>query len=347
MADLPLIPTLGVGSHATPGWLFVFRERMRDGRLGKDDVDEAFEDATRAAIADQIEAGIDIVSDGELRRMRFVYEMYDRIEGIDRHPPTRRLGLPGYDRAPKFFAIERLDAPRGLGLVEEYEQLVRLCPDHPLKIAFPGPLTFARNIEPSPAYGEDEAALAAMMDDLVAIARSEVETLAAAGADFIQLDEPGFANPPDGLSVAAGADIVNRVLDGFEDRSALHVCFGNNASRPYVRRDFARLFPGMDRVRTRTLLLEFANREMADLDRMADLPAECRIAAGVIDVKSFHVETAEEVAERLRRVLDHVPAGRLMATTDCGFSALPRWLAKAKLQALGGGARLVRAELGG
>ncbi len=347
MADLPLIPTLGVGSHATPGWLFLFRERMRDGRLGPDDVDEAFEDATRAAIADQLEAGIDIISDGELRRMRFVYEMYDRIDGLDRRPPTRRLGLAGYDRAPKFFAVEKLTAPGGLGLVEEYALLARLCPDHPLKIAFPGPLTFARNIDPLPAYGEGEAGLHGLMDDLVAIARAEMAALAAAGAEFIQLDEPGFANPPEGLSVAEGAGIVNRVLDGFEDRAAVHVCFGNNASRPYVRRDFARLFPGLDLLGSRTLLLEFANREMADLDRLADLPDGCRIAAGVIDVKSFHQETAEEVADRLRRVLEHVPPERLMATTDCGFSALPRWLAKVKLQALGAGARLVRAELGG
>ena len=246
MADLPLIPTLGVGSHATPGWLFLFRERMRDGRLGPDDVDEAFEDATRAAIADQVEAGIDIISDGELRRMRFVYEMYDRIDGLDRRPPTRRLGLAGYDRAPKFFALEKLTAPGGLGLVEEYALLARLCPDHPLKIAFPGPLTFARNIDCLPAYGEGKAGLHGLMDDLVAIARAEMGALAAAGAEFIQLDEPGFANPPVGLSIAEGAGIVNRVLDGFEDRAAVHVCFGNNASRPYVRRDFARLFPGLD-----------------------------------------------------------------------------------------------------
>ncbi len=341
MADLPPIPTLGVGSHATPGWLFLFRERMRDGRLGPDDIDEAFEDATRAAIADQVDAGIDIVSDGELRRMRFVYEMYDRIDGMDRHPPTRRLGLPGYDRAPSFFAVDRLRAPRGLGLVEEYEQLTRLCPDRPLKIAFPGPLTFAGNIAPDPAY----ASLDALMDDLVAIARAEVEALAAAGAAFIQLDEPGFAHPPEGLSIAAGAEIVNRVLDGFEDCAALHVCFGNNAGRPFVRRDFARLFPGMDLVRARTLLLEFANREMADLDRLAELAPGSRIAAGVIDVKSFHIETPDEVAERLRRVLEYVPADRLMATTDCGFSALPRWLAKEKLKALGEGARIVRGEL--
>src|SRR5690606_19447884 len=100
MQDLPILPTMGVGSYATPGWLFLFREHMRES-AGPADVDEAFEDATRLAIADQIEAGIDVISDGELRRMRFVYEMYDRLRGMERVPPVRRLGVPGYDRAPK------------------------------------------------------------------------------------------------------------------------------------------------------------------------------------------------------------------------------------------------------
>ncbi len=277
--------------------------------------------------------------------MRFVYEMYDRLVGIERTSAPRRLGVPGYDRAPHFTAAERIEAPAGLGIVREFEELRELCPDHPLKIAFPGPVTFARNIAPGAHYGTGGGA--ALMDDLIAIVHDEFAGLAAAGADFIQLDEPGFTNPPDGMSVADGAQAINACLKGHEAVAAVHVCFGNNASRPYVRRDFGRLFPGLDQLNCRILLLEFANREMADLDRLPALAERYDIAAGVIDVKSFHIETADEVAARIRQVLEAVSAEKLAVTSDCGFSAIPRWLARKKLQAMVAGARIVRAELGG
>ena len=343
MRNLPLLPTMGVGSYATPGWLFLFREHLRDGTTGPADIDEAFEDATRIAIADQVEAGIDLISDGELRRMRFVYEMYDRLQGMERVSPVRKLGVPGYDRAPHFRAAERLTAPKGLGIVTEYHQLRRLCPDRQVKIAFPGPMTFARNIEPGAPYGGDRAK---MIEDIVAIIRAEVTALIAAGADLVQLDEPGFTNPTPDTSIEAGADAINAALGGQREHTAVHICFGNNASRPYVRRDFGRLFPALGRLDCRMLLLEFANREMADIDRLPELAERYDIAAGVIDVKSFYQESAEDVAERIRRVLRHMPAERLAITADCGFSALPRWLARTKLQAMAAGAQIVRQELG-
>jgi 5-methyltetrahydropteroyltriglutamate--homocysteine methyltransferase len=143
----------------------------------------------------------------------------------------------------------------------------------------------------------------------------------------------------------AGADAINATMAGYESSTAVHVCFGNNASRPNIRRDFGRLFPAIAELRASMLLLEFANREMADLDRLSDLAETTSIAAGVIDVKSFHQETADDVADRIRRVLAVVPAEKLFVTADCGFSAIPRWLARAKLHAMAAGARLVRASL--
>jgi 5-methyltetrahydropteroyltriglutamate--homocysteine methyltransferase len=344
MNDLPFLATMGVGSYATPGWLFHFREGMRQGAAGPADVEEAFEDAARIAVADQVEAGVDVISDGELRRMRFVFEMYDRLSGLERIQPARRLGVPGYDRAPHFVAGAAISAPQGLGIVREYEQLKRLCRGRPLKIAFPGPMTFAGNIDPGEHYGGSHEALLA---DLIAIVREELQALAAAGADFIQLDEPGFARPPQGLEIATAAEAINACIEGHEAATAVHVCFGNNASRPNMRRDFGRLLPALGQLNCALLLLEFANREMADLDRLPELAKRYTIAAGVIDVKSFHQETAQDVAERIRRVLAVVPAERLHVTADCGFSAIPRWLARTKLQAMVAGARLMRAELGG
>ena len=342
MKDLPLLATMGVGSYATPGWLFHFRDGMREGVAGPADIDEAFEDAARIAVGDQLDAGIDVICDGELRRMRFVFEMFDRLSGLERTPPARKLGVPGYDRAPHFVATTKVSAPRGLGIVHEYQQLKRLCPDRPLKIAFPGPMTFLGSIEPGAHYGSSEALLA----DLVAIVRDELLLLAAAGADFIQLDEPGFPRPPAGLDFAAAAEAINATIAGHESVTAVHVCFGNNASRPNIRRDLGRLFPALGQLDCSLLLIEFANREMADLDRLPELARRYKIAAGVIDVKSFYEETAEDVAERIRRVLSVVPAERLYVTADCGFSAIPRSLARAKLRAMVAGARLVRTSLG-
>lgn len=337
------LATMGVGSYATPGWMFPFRKAFRDGSAGTDDIEEAFDDATRVVVADQIEAGVDVLSDGELRRQRFVYEMYDRLRGIERVPPGRRLGVPGYDMAPSFVATETVTAPDGLGLVSEFQALRRIAREHRLKIALPGPLTFANNIAPGPAYGN--GGIEALLADLGAIIGAELAALTEAGADFVQLDEPGFANPPEGLSLETGAAAISRTLEQPTGTTALHICFGNNASRPFVRRDFDRLMPAMNALDCDLLLLEFANREMAGLEILPDLTDRHAIAAGVVDVKSFHVETADEVADRIRRVLEFVPAEKLFVTADCGFSAIPRWLARDKTRAMVGGADIVRSEL--
>ncbi len=335
------LPTMGVGSYAAPGWLFLFREAMRAGRTGAGDVEEAFDDATRAAIADQIEAGVDILSDGELRRSRFVYEMYDRLAGIERIPADRRLGVPGYDRAPHFVARERVSAPAGLGIAAEYRRLRELAPGRRIKTAFPGPMTFMPKIEPEGPYAGDRMAL---LDDIAGIVRDELDRLAGEDAELVQIDEPGFTDPSHGLDNCACAEAVNKAIGGHGERVAVHICFGNNASRPYAPRGFARLLPGMAMLDCSMLVLEFANREMADLDLLPALAERYRIAAGVIDVKSFHIETPEEVAERLERVLEVAPRDRLWVTADCGFSALPRWLAREKLRAMVAGTRLVRGE---
>lgn len=344
MDALPLLPTMAVGSYASPGWMFAFRERMSRGEAGPDDIEEAFRDATRIAIGDQLDAGVDIVCDGEMRRMRFVYEAFSRIEGVERVAPTRRLGVPGYDRAPHWRATDRIRAPRGLGIVSEYRDFIEMCPDRPKKIAFPGPLTFGARID-SGVYGEGPDAAREVLADLAAIASAELEALFEAGASLVQLDEPGLPRPPDGISFEEGAEWINRVVGDFGDRSAVHVCFGNNASRPAVRRDLSRLYPSIATLRCKTLMLEFANREMADLEGLPELAKRFRIAAGVIDVKSFHEESADEVSERIFRILEFVPAEQLWITMDCGLSAIPRWLARHKLGAMVDGTRKVRDTL--
>ncbi len=334
-----MLATMGVGSYASPGWFVLFRSQMRDGRIGPDDLREALDDATRIAVLDQIEAGIDILSDGELRRQRFVYEMFDCVEGLERVPPGRKLGVPGYDMAPHFNVVDAIRSPGGFGIVEDFEALRAVAPDRALKVAIPGPLTFAL---PLHAAGRD---VGDIIGEITAMVRDELAALATAGATYVQIDEPALPHPPLGLSLTAAAAVINQAIDGFAGRVGVHVCFGNNAGRPMADRRFDRLMDAMQALTCDQLVLEFANREMADVELLGPLSEKFDIAAGVIDVKNFHLETAAEVAARIHRCLDFVPAEKLSITGDCGFSALPRYLARQKMQAMVAGARAVRETL--
>lgn len=337
---LPPLPTLGIGSYASPGWLVSGRARMRENEFGPADVEEMFEDATRIAIADQIEAGLDVITDGELARSRFVFELFGKLDGLARVPAARKLGVPGYDMAPHFASAAAVSAPKGLGVVAEFETLKRLAPGRALKVALPGPLTFATYISPG-ARGLD-----ALLDELGLFVRAELDALVAAGADYIQLDEPGLAERPGGMSFREAVNVINSTLVGLKARTSVHVCFGNNAGRPLSDRDLRPLVPALAELEADEVSIEMANREMAQVDVLGELTAHLDVAVGVIDVKSFHVETPEQVADRVMLCAKHGLVRRLRLVGDCGFSALPRAFARKKLHALAGGARLARERLG-
>ena len=168
MKDLPLLPTMGVGSYAAPGWFIAFQQKMRDGSAGEADIREALDDATRIAISDQIDAGIDILTDGELRRQRFVYEMFYQVEGLNRIMPDRKIGVPGYDMAPHFETVDQICAPNGFGVVEDFKALRELAPDRVLKVAIPGPLTFAMPLQTGRRNTAD------VLDEIVTMVRDEL-----------------------------------------------------------------------------------------------------------------------------------------------------------------------------
>ena len=337
---LPVLPTVGVGSYAAPGWFQATWRMARKGELGPQDVDELFDDAIQVVVHDQIDAGVDILTDGELRRQRFVYEMFDRLEGLERVNPRRRLGIGGYDMAPHYIARDEISAPDGFGAVEEYRALKATAPDRPLKLAIPGPLTFLIGIDPA------DRGLETITEELVGLVRDELKALEAEGCSYVQIDEPGLTEPGRPLSLLDSAKTINASLDGLGIRTAVHVCFGNNAGRPMGDRRMAVLRDAIENLGCTELSLEFANREMADVEMLKDLSAAFDIAAGVVDVKNFYVEPAELVAERIGQVLEHVPADKLTVTADCGFSALPRYIARQKLGAMVEGAKLARDRLG-
>jgi len=339
---LPMkLPTSVVGSHGLPSWVWLAREAMEQGRLGALDVRELMEDATQAALLDQERAGVDVVTTGEMGRVRFIIGFYDRITGIRALPAPRQLGQPLWDTNTPFEVTDTIAAPAGLGIVEEFT-LARRLTQKPIKATVPGPYTLLVPLKLGNGYRDKDTLLA----DLVAIVNAECRALVAAGASFIQIDEPHH-----GMYAGSVHDVtrgINRAVDGVNAKIAVHVCFGNLYGRPFSAvRDYRNVFPTLGDLKASQIVLEFANRGMEDAARWKDFPKDKELGAGVIDVKAFKAETAADVAERIRALLQYIPAERLWLNPDCGFWETPRWVVKHKLAALCEGAALVRKELGG
>jgi len=338
---LPKLPTSVVGSHGLPGWVWLAREAMEQDRLGQSDLRELMEDATLVALADQERAGVDVVSTGEMMRVRFIIGFYDHITGIKTLPAPRKLGQPLWDTNTPFEVTGKITAPHGLGIVEEFK-LARSLTDRPIKATVPGPYTLLVPLKLGGGYRDRDTLLA----DLVAIVNAECKALVAVGADFIQIDEPHH-----GMYAGAMPDVargINRAMDGVAAKLAVHVCFGNLYGRPFSAvRDYRNVFQTVNDIHASQIVLEFANRGMEDLAQLEAWPRDKELGAGVIDVKAFRSETGADVAERIRNILRYVPADRLWLNPDCGFWETPRWVCQRKLRALVDGARSVRNELGG
>ena len=339
---LPLIPTAVVGSHALPGWYLTSLEHIGRGEYGETDVRDTVDDAAAIAISDQERAGVDIVSDGEVRRHDFVMGFYSHLQGLVEVAPRRRLGPYLYDSTPFFETAGRVSSPEGLGTLAELE-FARSRTSRPVKVAVPGPLTMTNAIRLRDGYSSREELAA----DLAPIVRAELRALVDAGCQLVQVDEPSFAMHRSDPN--AGVELFNSCVAGLADRACvcLHVCFGNLRGRPQSARAYGPLLRALGEARCDVLLLEFANRELAEAEAVARADLGQIIGAGVVDVKSYYRERPDEVAGRLRRFLDAgLPPDRLWAVPDCGFWETPRWLAVAKLGALVEGAALLRARLG-
>lgn len=339
MNDLPLLPTTVVGSHGLPGWLHHAIEGIEADRFGPTDEREVYDDAVRLAVDDQIDAGVDIISDGEMRRWKFIQSFYSRMTGIEPQGSLRKLGFEGYDSVPRYEAKARVEVPHGLGVVEEFTHL-RSITSHAVKATCPGPATLSIHIRERPSVYRDRLELA---NEFVPAINAELKALVAAGAEYIQLDEPSYSILG---SAESAVELFNRCVEGVNARIALHVCFGNLASRPRFDRTYLPLFPAIMDARADELVFEFANRELREIDLVARITEGKDVAVGIVDVKSFHIEPPALVAHRLRAALEHGPAERVRVVPDCGFFTVPRWLAVRKLRAMVAGTALVRAELG-
>jgi 5-methyltetrahydropteroyltriglutamate--homocysteine methyltransferase len=339
-ASLPILPTSVVGSHAKMSWWYLMRQEAEAKRLGPTDLDEALETATDIAILDQERAGIDVITDGEMRRLGSFFRTYlRRIDGIVMLPPERSLGDQGYDTRETYEVTGKISAPQGLGVVDEFRYLKENT-TKTTKATCTGPTTFASGVRIKNGY-RDQKELAW---DFVGIVNQELRALAAAGADFIQVDEPAFSEiHKDGKEMA---QIFNATVDGVQAKIAMHICFGNHRGRPLVKRTYRTLFPDLLDAKTDQFVLEFANREMAEIELLKEIGANREVGAGLMDQKSFYVETPEDIAARIRAALKYVPAENLWINPDCGLNPTPRRIGLAKLKSMVEGARIVRQELG-
>ena len=332
-----LLPTTVVGSHALPSWLWTALEAIDQDKYGVTDARETFDDAVNIAIWDQEKAGVDIVSDGEMRRWYFVQSFYKRMGGLEREEPLRKVSLYSYDSPPRYYPLEKITVPQGLGIVQEFNYLKEHT-TKPTKVTCPGPLTLTIHIRlrDDKVY-KDRLELAYEFAEVV---NAELRALVEAGATYIQLDEPSFSIIPGG--VKDWVELFNKAIEGVNARIALHICFGNLSSRPRGKRTYAWMLPDLLETRCQELVLEYANREMKEVELCREIAQVKEVGAGVVDIKSFYQETPQDVAERIREVLNYVSPEKLTINPDCGFFQIPRWLAVVKLKAIVEGTRRLR-----
>jgi 5-methyltetrahydropteroyltriglutamate--homocysteine methyltransferase len=342
MATLPLLPATVIGSWAFPGWYAKFCDDVaRQPELfGADDRDEAVRDAVRLAVDDQLKAGADLITDGEMQRVDFNLGFYDHLRGIRPLPPARRWGPPAHDQRSRYQCIEPLTAPHGLGLVEEYRRL-RTVTDAPVKVPVPGPYTLAGCLQGGDVYRDRQE----IAEALLPIVNRELKELEKAGVAVLQLDEPSFACHPDKPELFL--DLIGRTVEGVKATLSMHLCFGNYRGRAVGHRSYRPLFPHLGRAKVDQLALEFASREMAEIELAREIKPPLGLAVGLVDVKNTWVEPPELVAERLRLVLKYIEPERVHVTPDCGFSQTARFIASRKLASMVQGVRIVRQELKG
>jgi len=339
-----LLPTTVVGSYPQPDWLVdramlsksVPRTRMQAmWRLPAQHLEEAQDDATIVAIRDMERAGIDIVTDGEIRRESYSNRLATALDGIDADNPAIIVSRAGLETpVPRVVGKIRRTHPVELRDME----FLRRNTDRAAKITLPGPFTMSQQARDE--YYRDDAALAMAFAEVV---NAEARDLEKAGADVIQLDEPWVRNNPE-LARRIAVKAINRALEGLNVPTIVHLCFG-----------YAAVVPGSTKPSGYSFLAELADttaehisieaaQPKLDLGILADLAGKT-VVLGVIDLGRAEVETPAEVAERIRAALAHVAPERLVPAPDCGMKYLPRALAFAKLQALSAGAARVRAEL--
>jgi 5-methyltetrahydropteroyltriglutamate--homocysteine methyltransferase len=340
----PLLPTSLVGSYAQPDWLidraklagrFPPRVRAKElWRVAPEYLSQAQDDATLLAIRAQEAAGLDILTDGEMRRESYSNHFATALDGVDVDNPGTAMDRSGHPNP-----VPRITGPIRRPHPVEVDDLrfLRANTDRTIKMTVPGPFTMSQQAQVE-HYADPEAA--AM--DYAAAVNAEIKDLFAAGADIVQIDEPYMQARPDAAR-AFGLAALNAALDGVTGTTAVHICFGY-AAIIHSRPDGYSFLPELAGCPVDQISIETAQSGL-DLGVLSDL-TDKTIILGVIDLSTPDVETAEVVADRTRRAFDRIPPEQVVIATDCGMKYLPRESAEGKMRAMAGAAALLRAELG-
>ena len=345
MLSEKLLPTTVVGSYPQPDWL-VDRDVLTRGtvprvlqqgfwRVPSKSLPEALDDASTVAIRDMERAGIDVITDGEVRRQSYSSAFATALSGVD---PERPGIVPGR-RAGTTVEVPRVVGPiaRDRPVLLEDARFLRAATDRAVKVTVPGPFTLSQQCVDE-HYG-DPRALALAFAEAV---NAEVRDLFAAGVDVVQLDEPWLQARADAAR-EFGVEAIDRALDGAAGVTALHLCFGYAAKVPGAKPNAYDFLGELDGCGVQQVSVEAAQPNL-DLHSLQLLPSKI-VVLGVLDLGSPEVETPETVAARIRAALRHLPPKRLVLAPDCGMKYLPRPMAFGKLQALAKGAAIVRREM--
>jgi 5-methyltetrahydropteroyltriglutamate--homocysteine methyltransferase len=344
MQSCPLRTSV-IGSYPFPSWLEFASQHLEV--FGRADISEIQDDAVIAAVHDQLDSGLDVITDGEQTRLDFNLSFYGYLEGIELESASpRKFGPPAHDQRGKHKVVGELRAPRGLGVVEEFKRLQKIAPNAraTLKASVPGPYTLSGRLLPNQQYADRWA----LTEALVPIVRRELESLVAAGCREISVDEPSMSCYAYREDPRRFVDIFNRTVESVfgQTRLCTHLCFGNYKGRAVGFRRVAPMFPAFLDFKADEMHVEMASREFAEIEFIAQIAKRMDAGVGIVDVKSYYIETPENIADRVRLCLKHAPADRLMFSPDCGLSQTARWAAKQKLTNMVAGVRLVKKELG-
>jgi 5-methyltetrahydropteroyltriglutamate--homocysteine methyltransferase len=334
---MTVLATTVVGSYSVPEWLERLKTDYYQRRISGEYLREIHDVAIKAALKDQEQSKVDIVSDGELRRDNDVDYFLVKMPGVEIPHRAKTYYYDYYDAFVRHPIPEHEDGTP-LGLAEDL-RFTRDYTDQPVKFSFTGPFSLSRRVH-NEAYSDPA-------DLVMAFARvlnREARALAAAGAAVLQIDEPFLAGYPDQVELAVRA--VNTVYEGITGPTkALHVCYGNRYARPVWEGHYEFLFPAVLEAQVDQLVLEFARKGYDDLELFKRYPSGLTLGLGVIDVKDPTPEPADVVASRVRRALQVLPPDRLVINPDCGLRHVPTDNARAKLRAMSEATAAVRRDV--
>lgn len=338
-----LLPTSLVGSYCQPDWL-IDREKLAGRfpprtraaelwRIPEAFLSEAQDDATVVAIREQEEAGLDIITDGEIRRESYSNRFANALDGVDLDNPGTALDRSGHPNP-----VPRITGKivRKHAVEVETLKFLKAHTDRPVKITLPGPFTMSQQAQNDHYDSPAEAAM-----DYAAAVKEEIADLFAAGADVVQLDEPYMQARPEAAE-DYGLAALNAALEGAAGTTAVHICFGY-AAIIHERPEGYSFLPQLQNCSCNQISLETAQSNL-DTSVLETLRGKT-IILGVLDLSDMTVETPETVASRIRRALPHADPDKIIVAPDCGLKYLPREVARGKIRAMAQGAALVRSEL--